>query len=107
MVESSELRVENALDTGLSTLNLTMNEFRSCGVLIVRGDPIAEFLLMQHAGRWDLPKGHVDEGESDLECALRELFEETSIREQDIAIDPAFRFEHVYPVRTRAVTRRW
>ncbi len=72
------------------------HERRSCGLLIVRGDPPAEFLLMEHDHRWDLPKGHVDPGESDRDCALRELEEETGIRSDDIQIDPVFRFELRY-----------
>jgi 8-oxo-dGTP pyrophosphatase MutT (NUDIX family) len=32
-----------------------------------------EFLLMQHAERWDLPKGHLDPGESQKQAAIREL----------------------------------
>lgn len=70
----------------------------SCGFLIVRGQPIDSFLLMKHPHRWDLPKGHVDEGETELQCALRELEEETGIAAADIEIDPVFRFEHSYPV---------
>lgn len=75
-----------------------MKQPRSCGFLIVKGDPIAEFLLMKHPGRWDLPKGHVDPGETDLECALRELEEETGIAASDIEIDDRFRFESRYSV---------
>lgn len=36
---------------------------------------------------WDLPKGHVDEGETELQCTLRELYEETGISADDIEID--------------------
>lgn len=64
--------------------------------MIVAGDPVDSFLLMQHDDRWDLPKGHVDPGETDLECALRELEEETGFTECDLWIDPNFRFEHRY-----------
>jgi 8-oxo-dGTP pyrophosphatase MutT (NUDIX family) len=53
---------------------------------------------MKHPHRWDLPKGHVDEGETELQCALRELAEETGITEQDIDVDPDFRFENRYLV---------
>lgn len=74
---------------------------KSCGVLIVRGDPIREFLLMRHADRWDLPKGHVDPGETELQCALRELREETGIAASDIQFIEGFRFTSVYPVRAR------
>jgi 8-oxo-dGTP pyrophosphatase MutT (NUDIX family) len=70
----------------------------SCGFLILRGDPVDSFLLMKHARRWDLPKGHVDEGETELQCALRELQEETGITSGDLEVDPYFRFENRYMV---------
>ena len=76
-----------------------MPEVKSCGFLIVRGDPIREFLLMRHADRWDLPKGHVDQGETEMECALRELAEETGITAADIEPIDGFRFTNHYQVR--------
>ena len=75
-----------------------MSQVKSCGFLIVRGQPVSDFLLMRHADRWDLPKGHVDPGETELQCALRELEEETSITINDIEIDNDFRFTTQYPV---------
>jgi len=77
---------------------MELPELKSCGFLIVRGEPIESFLLMRHPDRWDLPKGHVDPGETELECALRELEEETNIAADQIEIDDAFRFVHRYPV---------
>lgn len=77
-----------------------MPQVRSCGVIIFTRDP-RTFLLMQHHDRWDLPKGHVDPGETDLECALRELDEETGIADAEIDLDDAFCFESHYPVRDR------
>jgi bis(5'-nucleosidyl)-tetraphosphatase len=74
-------------------------EVKSCGFLIVRGNPIREFLLMRHADRWDLPKGHVDPGETEMQCALRELREETGIALTDIDVLDGFRFETRYQVR--------
>lgn len=75
-----------------------MRQSKSCGFLIVRGQPIDTFLLMRHADRLDLPKGHVDRGESDLACALRELEEETGISADAIEVDPDFRFVSQYLV---------
>ena len=56
-----------------------MQQLKSCGVLVFRDEPSLSFLLMEHTQRLDLPKGHVDPGESEIECALRELEEETGI----------------------------
>ena len=78
-----------------------MPNVKSCGVLIVRGAPIREFLLMRHADRWDLPKGHVDAGETEVQCALRELREETGIAAADIELVDGFRFTNHYPVRAK------
>ncbi len=45
---------------------------------VVRNDK--ERVLMIHRnGRWDLPKGHWEEGESIEECAIREVEEETGV----------------------------
>ncbi len=75
-----------------------MKEVKSCGVFVIRREPALSFLLMRHASRWDLPKGHVDAGESDLECALRELREETGICPEDIELDDRFQFVTCYQV---------
>jgi 8-oxo-dGTP pyrophosphatase MutT (NUDIX family) len=53
---------------------------------------------MRHADRWDLPKGHVESGESETACALRELREETGIPPDGISLDTGFRFTTSYPV---------
>jgi bis(5'-nucleosidyl)-tetraphosphatase len=78
-----------------------MAEVKSCGVLVTRGEPIREFLLMRHADRWDLPKGHVDLGESETQCAFRELREETGISANDLEMIEGFRFQSHYQVRAK------
>lgn len=40
-----------------------------------------ELLMIFRRGKWDLPKGKLDEGETIERCALREVQEETGIRE--------------------------
>ena len=41
-----------------------------------------DFLLVHHRERqsWELPGGHIEEGESARDCAVREFFEETGQR---------------------------
>ena len=75
-----------------------MRKTRSCGFLLVRGDPVEAFLLMKHKNRWDLPKGHVDPCETDMQCALRETEEETGITAADLEILPDFQFTTQYSV---------
>jgi len=74
-----------------------MNEVMSCGVLLFRKKG-KQFLLMKHANRWDLPKGHLDPGETKRACALREFQEETGIDPDWIKINKGFRFEQTYKV---------
>ena len=78
----------------------------SCGFLIYRGNPIESFLLMEHKKRLDLPKGHVEPGESELECAYRELEEETGIQSDDIEIDLDFRHTSDYVVKYKKYGRQ-
>lgn len=75
-----------------------MRQVKSCGFLLLRQEPERSFLLMRHPTRWDLPKGHVEQGESELQCAYRELYEETGIKEDDLECDENFRFTLEYPV---------
>lgn len=73
-------------------------QVKACGFLVVRGRPIDSFLLMQHKQRLDLPKGHLDGNETELECAYRELEEETGIRADQIELFPDFRFTLEYSI---------
>jgi 8-oxo-dGTP pyrophosphatase MutT (NUDIX family) len=73
-------------------------QIQSCGFLVYREQPTLSFLLMRHSTRWDLPKGHVDPGETELQCALRELAEETGIDESAVLVDQNFRVELTYNV---------
>src|SRR5215212_8395082 len=70
---------------------------RSAGVLVFRiprRGANLEFLLLDYGRYWDYPKGHVEKGEDDLTAALRELAEETGIKDTEI-ID-GFRHQMTY-----------
>ena len=65
----------------------------SCGVIPVYVKENGEkefFLVLQNNNDWSFPKGHVEEGESFLETAERELFEETGFRCQKILSEKIF-----------------
>lgn len=58
---------------------------KSCGVLpyrMVNGE--RKFLLVfeNYSQCWSLPKGHMEAGETEIETALRELYEETGLTAQ-------------------------
>ncbi len=79
---------------------MPLPKLKSCGVLVFRDSSRESFLLMKHPDRWDLPKGHVDEGETEMQCAMRELLEETGIKASQIEIDSTYRYESHYVVHT-------
>jgi len=72
-----------------------VRRLKSCGIILFTKDR-KEFLLMKHASRYDLPKGHKEKGETDIETALREFQEETSLDPQNISVDPNFKYEVTY-----------
>jgi 8-oxo-dGTP diphosphatase len=56
---------------------------RAAGGVVVRGDPERLEVVLVHRpkyGDWTLPKGKALPGESDGDCALREVQEETGLR---------------------------
>lgn len=54
---------------------------KSCGAIVYcqKEDGIKYLLVREHNGFWVFPKGHVEEGESEHETALREVKEETGL----------------------------
>ncbi len=49
------------------------------GGIIINSNQEAVIVNQNHDS-WSLPKGHVDEGETILEAAIREIYEETGIK---------------------------
>jgi len=65
-------------------------EERSAGAVVYRDTTSGRvYLLLQNAGRWDFPKGGVEKGESELQTVVREVEEETGLK--DILIAKGFR----------------
>ena len=54
--------------------------FTSGKVLLLRHSSISS----RGGGHWDFPKGHIDDGETEIQTALRELEEETGITHANI-----------------------
>lgn len=71
-----------------------MKQLHSCGVLLFNEKK--EFLILHKFSRGrDIPKGHLENGETLIEAAKRELREETGISD-DYIISEEFIFESVY-----------
>ena len=58
-------------------------------------NPQGQILWIYRRGFWDLPKGKLDEGETIQTCAVREVAEETGIK--DIRLHELLKFtNHIY-----------
>lgn len=83
------------------SFRLTCLHEKSCGAVIFRRrSGNIEFLLIKNkkGGNWGFPKGHVENGESEIDTAQREVFEETGLR---INIIGGFRVTSDYRPRGR------
>jgi 8-oxo-dGTP pyrophosphatase MutT (NUDIX family) len=72
---------------------------KSCGTVpYTKKDGVIYYLLIKTPdGRFcGFPKGHVEDGESEETTALRETWEETSVKPE---ITPGFRYEMLYDLR--------
>jgi 8-oxo-dGTP pyrophosphatase MutT (NUDIX family) len=69
---------------------------KSAGFILFRKEENNFYFLLLHykAGHWDFPRGHVEENETELDAALRELKEETNIF--DIKVIEGFRESYRY-----------
>ena len=63
--------------TSFKSLEKTFKTVKAGGGLVK--NPKGEFLLIFRRGKWDLPKGKLDAGETIEVCALREVQEETGV----------------------------
>ena len=62
-----------------------MNKEVSCGIIVFDNDKV--LLIKHNGGHISFPKGHVEEGETAKETAIRETFEETGIEAKIISDD--------------------
>jgi len=58
---------------------------------------VVKYLIIHHQkGHWAFPKGHAQAGESNLQTAQRELFEETGLKTEKVFIDQPFIERYVF-----------
>lgn len=55
---------------------------KSCGVIVFKEEENDLYVLLVHhnEGHWGIPKGHMEDDESEEETAIREVYEETGIK---------------------------
>ena len=74
-------------------LSRSGNETRKkcCGCIIIKENKV--LLIKQNEGHWGFPKGHVEENETEIETATREVKEETNL---DVEVDSNKRYTTEY-----------
>lgn len=74
---------------------MELRKEKSCGCIIIRDD---EVLLIFEKGRnfWGFPKGHMEQGENEIDTALREVKEEVGL---DVTINQEKRYILNYIIR--------
>ena len=77
---------------------------KSCGAIVykIENNEYKFLLVYQNNGHYSFPKGHVEEGESEIETALREIKEETNL---SVKIDDGFRYALEYLVEPKNVMK--
>ncbi len=72
-----------------------MKKEKAAGCIIIKEGKV--LLILQKDGNfWGFPKGHLEEGETEIEAAKRETLEETGL---EVEIDASKRYETNYIVR--------
>lgn len=74
---------------------MNLRKEKSCGCIIINDNKV---LLVYEKNRefWGFPKGHMEEGENEIETALREVKEEVGL---DVQIDTEKRYTLNYIIR--------
>lgn len=72
-------------------MNENKEKEKSCGCVIIQNKKV--LLIKQNGGDWTFPKGHVEENETEIETAIREVKEETNI---DVEIEGNKRYTIEY-----------
>lgn len=66
----------------------------SCGIVITDGMQVLSIIPSNKPRKRDLPKGHIDKGETTRQCAHREVWEETGLRVPDWELIDLGRFDY-------------
>lgn len=72
-----------------------MNFEKSCGAVIIKfeNSEILTLLIQMKSGHWSFPKGHIEQNETEIQTAIREIKEETNL---NVIIDTRFRKVSTY-----------
>ena len=84
-----------------------ISETSSGGVVYyISKENFVHFLILKHKNgdHWDLPKGHIESGESIYETALREITEETGLTKNDLKFIKELKHKNNYSFKQGSLT---
>jgi 8-oxo-dGTP pyrophosphatase MutT (NUDIX family) len=89
---------------------MLIEEFKACFTMVDAGGGVVfnsdgEFLTIKRNGIWDLPKGKLEEGEDFATAALREVEEETGLKNLEI-IHPVISTYHTYSLKNKRILKK-
>ncbi|WP_404428933.1 bis(5'-nucleosyl)-tetraphosphatase [Sutcliffiella horikoshii] len=81
-----------------------MKSERSCGVIIYIDKPDTRYLVVKSNsnGHWGFPKGHIEENETEIDAAIREVKEETGL---EVLIHEDFKTSMEYMISERTIRK--
>ena len=74
---------------------MKLRKEKSCGCIIIKNKKVL-LVYEKNTNFWGFPKGHMEEGESEIQTALREVKEEVGL---EVDIDKEKRYELNYIIR--------
>ena len=77
-----------------------MRQEKSCGTIVINDSKV--LVIRQKQGFWGFPKGHIEEGESEIQTAIRETKEETNL---DVIIEDETRFCLNYIIEDKQINK--
>ncbi|MFC1624529.1 NUDIX hydrolase [Candidatus Omnitrophota bacterium] len=81
-------------------------EFSAGGIVIkLEGEKPKVLLIKDSYGRWTWPKGKIDKGETSSEAAIREIGEETGLKDIEL-IDKLGETQYFYRLKGRSIFKK-
>lgn len=95
--------VASDIDDAVQVMESLFTPIEAAGGLVYKRD--GNLLFIKRRGKWDLPKGKLDKGETTREAALREVEEETNLSDLEIVEElPLTR--HTYKEKSTRLLKR-
>lgn len=73
---------------------------KACGTIVINDGKV--LVIKQKQGFWGFPKGHMEQGESEIQTAIRETKEETNL---DVIIENKTRFCLNYIIENKNINK--